>query len=156
MASRAKTIATISIHALLAESDVVHALKLANAMLFLSTLSLRRATNAHLYYHSRGLFLSTLSLRRATVRVYELVWGVSISIHALLAESDCLESFYATPRLYFYPRSPCGERPDIRPENLSSMSISIHALLAESDTSSTVIVILCKNFYPRSPCGERL
>ena len=34
----------ISIHALLAESDL----------------------NAHLYYHSRGLFLSTLSLRRAT------------------------------------------------------------------------------------------
>ena len=36
--------AKISIHALLAESDVVDTLKLANAMLFLSTLSLRRAT----------------------------------------------------------------------------------------------------------------
>ena len=34
----------ISIHALLAESDVMHALKFANAVLFLSTLSLRRAT----------------------------------------------------------------------------------------------------------------
>ena len=34
----------ISIHALLAESDIMYALKLANAMLFLSTLSLRRAT----------------------------------------------------------------------------------------------------------------
>ena len=34
----------ISIHALLAESDVVDTLILANAMLFLSTLSLRRAT----------------------------------------------------------------------------------------------------------------
>ena len=34
----------ISIHALLAESDVVDTVKLANAVLFLSTLSLRRAT----------------------------------------------------------------------------------------------------------------
>ena len=34
----------ISIHALLAESDVMHALKFASAVLFLSTLSLRRAT----------------------------------------------------------------------------------------------------------------
>ena len=34
----------ISIHALLAESDVMHALKLADPVLFLSTLSLRRAT----------------------------------------------------------------------------------------------------------------
>ena len=57
---------SISIHALLAESDVVHALKLANAMLFLSTLSLRRATNGH---------------EQAPCRA-------AISIHALLAESD--------------------------------------------------------------------
>ena len=35
----------ISIHALLAESDVMDTLILANTMLFLSTLSLRRATN---------------------------------------------------------------------------------------------------------------
>ena len=38
--------------------------------------------------------------------------------------------------MHFYPRSPCGERPDIRPANLSSISISIHALLAESDALS--------------------
>ena len=37
-------LAKISIHALLAESDKMHALIFANLMLFLSTLSLRRAT----------------------------------------------------------------------------------------------------------------
>ena len=81
---------------------------------FLSTLSLRRATlNAHLYYHSRGLFLSTLSLRRATKSLLTSVVNstdfyprspcgerrcvkrcqavdISISIHALLAESDSI------------------------------------------------------------------
>ena len=35
---------SISIHALLAESDVVDTLKFAGSVLFLSTLSLRRAT----------------------------------------------------------------------------------------------------------------
>ena len=45
----------------------VHALKLANAMLFLSTLSLRRATTTKKVSSTRlYVFLSTLSLRRAT------------------------------------------------------------------------------------------
>ena len=57
----------ISIHALLAESDVVDALELTNAMLFLSTLSLRRATGYAINFHTKSRFLSTLSLRRATL-----------------------------------------------------------------------------------------
>ena len=102
------------------------------------------------------IFLSTLSLRRAT-------WLVSYSAPSLL---------------YFYPRSPCGERRQHRQSNPAGHRISIHALLAESDTtfSGTVhrkeISIhallaesdLCRccvrscswhYFYPRSPCGER-
>ena len=57
----------ISIHALLAESDVMYALIFAGSVLFLSTLSLRRAT-AETAITSIGdiEFLSTLSLRRAT------------------------------------------------------------------------------------------
>ena len=79
----------ISIHALLAESDTIFAVRPYDAPIFLSTLSLRRATCCH---HSLPpsaiLFLSTLSLRRATylVRGQRPNWG--ISIHALLAESD--------------------------------------------------------------------
>ena len=80
--------------------------------------------------------------------------------------------------LYFYPRSPCGERPGERTSIKPIFRISIHALLAESDT-----LLLCSSFmpsqflstlslrratvnrehqnhltlhfYPRSPCGER-
>ena len=33
----------------------------------------------------------------------------------------------------FYPRSPCGERPDTLTDDVSTGGISIHALLAESD-----------------------
>ena len=101
------------------------------------------------------VFLSTLSLRRATVRVCEFVWGVSISIHALLAESDSVVSMALDQYLisihallaesdsvndsklddniHFYPRSPCGERPIKGKPAEPVVSISIHALLAESD-----------------------
>ena len=107
-----RSIKMISIHALLAESDVMHTLILANAVLFLSTLSLRRATVMHtLILANAVLFLSTLSLRRATI----------IRQHS---EPDSGN---------FYPRSPCGERPGSVRGLSSSRAISIHALLAESD-----------------------
>ena len=38
----------------------------------------------------------------------------SISIHALLAESDLPSAIWPTLSIYFYPRSPCGERPPVR------------------------------------------
>ena len=123
---------------------------------FLSTLSLRRATNinssvntadkisihALLAESDRLLnsswissikFLSTLSLRRATVGVFSCYLDNIISIHALLAESD------THPVTVFI-----------------CIIISIHALLAESDCSAGSGFCRPRYFYPRSPCGERL
>ena len=103
---------------------------------------------------------------------------VEISIHALLAESDCffcvkllLQSIFlstlslrrATPvselrvtsNTHFYPRSPCGERHNADCNYRSGHPISIHALLAESDFTSAGRLQIVYNFYPRSPCGER-
>ena len=82
------------------------------------------------------LFLSTLSLRRAT-RLGLLGWlRTLISIHALLAESDGAISQLQCIPGDFYPRSPCGER--LWPGLLARpfFIISIHALLAESDVDS--------------------
>ena len=62
----APDISSISIHALLAESDVQIGCKSFLNSIFLSTLSLRRATSPILRGFTGGLFLSTLSLRRAT------------------------------------------------------------------------------------------
>ena len=56
----------ISIHALLAESDILGLVGVASRTSFLSTLSLRRATPMPLIRFCLGTFLSTLSLRRAT------------------------------------------------------------------------------------------
>ena len=170
---------TISIHALLAESDADALTDDVSTGGFLSTLSLRRATRYFTYYIGRFL----------------------ISIHALLAESDCTMTITICTASNFYPRSPCGERRSNQPVTmhtwkfLSTLSlrratqrhspdnthrqISIHALLAESDEHAYMLVLwvlrflstlslrratlfplLCNllhhNFYPRSPCGERL
>ena len=80
-----------------------------------------------------------------------------ISIHALLAESDTPAGRpVGPPQGYFYPRSPCGERPSMPNPGKVKVVISIHALLAESDGFRQFRgFFLVGNFYPRSPCGER-
>ena len=102
--------------------------------IFLSTLSLRRATKCLVKARANPEFLSTLSLRRATSGHPETRLPDAISIHALLAESDGgNESSEDANNSDFYPRSPCGER--LWPGLLARpfFLISIHALLAESD-----------------------
>ena len=125
---------TISIHALLAESDYSMGrneksfrgyfyprspcgerlrgwtLNI-NGPIFLSTLSLRRATPTQQRKTKTNEFLSTLSLRRATAPWF--AWLASY--------------------VNFYPRSPCGERPHPIGVLVTVIEISIHALLAESD-----------------------
>ena len=55
----------------------------------------------------------------------------------------------------FYPRSPCGERPEGASARIRPVIISIHALLAESDNVVLALQLSVTDFYPRSPCGER-
>ena len=104
--------------------------------------------------------------------------GKIISIHALLAESDCQWRRSVKLFRHFYPRSPCGERHMCPIISTTTRIISIHALLAESDVSfmlydtSSLIFLSTLSlrratcvesfyttpgfyFYPRSPCGER-
>ena len=168
----------ISIHALLAESDLGGMSERLIGSVFLSTLSLRRATKYApllLTYHliSIHALLAESDNRGAYhVKRYE------ISIHALLAESDIdkipnqrqIDQFLSTlslrratthtnqtnnRNLNFYPRSPCGERLDANRPCKPCGTISIHALLAESDNCFKCSFGNPCNFYPRSPCGER-
>ena len=80
-----------------------------------------------------SIFLSTLSLRRATAAFSQVV---SAKLY-FYPRSPCGERLVMVGllmcNLYFYPRSPCGER--LQWEGMRSLSevISIHALLAESD-----------------------
>ena len=100
----------ISIHALLAESDGKLTSASGLAVVFLSTLSLRRATADNAQNVQIAIFLSTLSLRRATGGCWTIPDYLMISIHALLAESDRSMISAGTAPANFYPRSPCGER----------------------------------------------
>ena len=148
-----------------------------------------------------SIFLSTLSLRRATYQDKFSIPSDNISIHALLAESDTptLESltptqtFLSTLSLrratrpvsalysvnrYFYPRSPCGERlgtlrtVSVKKTFLSTLSLrratfgpicrrgfriflSTLSLRRATCYQQTAYFFMC-HFYPRSPCGERL
>ena len=145
----------ISIHALLAESDGGSGVGSWPRVIFLSTLSLRRATRCSQWQHLPCRFLSTLSLRRATQQFSLSCNGHSISIHALLAESDRSDFGRVLYCLHFYPRSPCGERLAVVLDDGAYMPISIHALLAESDPRRFFAKSARSYFYPRSPCGER-
>ncbi len=123
----------ISIHALLAESDRHKKIQNARACLFLSTLSLRRATFGTLLKCLRKRFLSTLSLRRATANSRAEQQEQHISIHALLAESDAETAHKRANRLPFLSTLSLRRATARRVLGFVDPDISIHALLAESD-----------------------
>ena len=124
----------ISIHALLAESDIVRGKTICFADRFQSTLSLRRAT----YFGPVSGGTETISIHAllaesdSILKVHAIHWLV-ISIHALLAESDFLALLTGAGAGNFNPRSPCGERLLSLLTSVAGLPISIHALLAESD-----------------------
>ena len=103
---------SISIHALLAESDA-------------KILSVETAT----------VFLSTLSLRRATTYTRNQIINKQISIHALLAESDIASKFFGFVVDQISIHALLAESDILAPFNGMTVEISIHALLAESDLS---------------------
>ena len=126
-----------------------------------------------------GQFQSTLSLRRATIRTTEGLAADRISIHALLAESDPRGRDCVHHHAHFNPRSPCGERLEIRetdtPEQIFQSTLSLRRATGHPKQSvrtmakfqSTLSLrratwsrqhqpCCLRYFNPRSPCGERL
>ena len=79
----------ISIHALLAESDAVKSKKGVETIVI----------SIH------ALLAESDNIPPDSVLI------IDISIHALLAESDKCTLAQKSLSKYFYPRSPCGERP---------------------------------------------
>ena len=104
---------------------------------------------------ARTRFLSTLSLRRATKCSSILSQQRTISIHALLAESDAAILCAALFPHDFYPRSPCGERLGFRARFVSPKKFLSTLSLRRATGVSIGVVYPDSHFYPRSPCGER-
>ena len=169
----------ISIHALLAESDNIKVVAVHNTDNFYPRSPCGERLMVVLLCHHINKFLSTLSLRRATqprvnhgtgyfyfyprspcgerhIGVTTSQQMIEISIHALLAESDCVVLGQQMYNADFYPRSPCGERPAINALGAQIKTIFLSTLSLRRAT------MLCglrfsrpRDFYPRSPCGER-
>ena len=143
---------------------------------FLSTPSSRRATCRRENSQCHPRFLSTPSSRRATIVTDGPDDCHKISIHALLAESDCNRMSMDTHTANFYPRPPRGERrwaftfastasvflstPSSRratnnaPAPPQFSQISIHALLAESDAGASVMFTFSRQFLS-TPSSRR-
>ena len=128
---------------------------------------------------NRLLFLSTLSLRRATSRRALGFVDPDVSIHALLAESDSWTlNINGALKVSIHALLAESDLVGVA-ESADTGDVSIHALLAESDARresrqhpageflstlslrrATIVILRKRNtpsrFYPRSPCGERL
>ena len=101
----------ISIHALLAESDGDGFVYCDTDSVFLSTLSLRRATTLPITSNVViRISIHALLAESDDPGKRSILYTLQISIHALLAESDIHICQIAARTDYFYPRSPCGER----------------------------------------------
>ena len=123
----------VSIHALLAESDVVGTVKIARPMLFLSTLSLRRATKLLAKWLCNALVSIHALLAESDKLLAKWLCNALVSIHALLAESDAETAHERANGFAF----------------LSTLSLRRATSQQPAGTTRTTC------FYPRSPCGER-
>ena len=170
----------VSIHALLAECDITPILERNWFKSFNPRTPCGVRLRADVDSHVEPRFQSTHSLRSATV------WGGSngnpilcfnprtpcgvrhdagqatpgcicfVSIHALLAECDCMATVGQFTGASFNPRTPCGVRRVQLPEVVSKARVSIHALLAECDDCFRFPGGGDGGFNPRTPCGVRL
>ena len=171
--------ACISIHALLAESDISKNAAMGNPT-FISIHALLAESDLHclgggllaLHFYPRSPCGERREKKSSGAAVF------TISIHALLAESDRLLIFVdmrccvflstlslrratlswsgeTTAGTYFYPRSPCGERPrSAGPWQAECMDFYPRSPCGERPNQPTTVI--CQSyFYPRSPCGER-
>ena len=146
----------ISIHALLAESD----LKFTRLFydLFISI---------HALLAESDVLEEDFPVDSVTISIHALLAesdqaGIAdvtqrlISIHALLAESDCWCWEPGTVTARFLSTLSLRRATAHFAQQIHAVGISIHALLAESDPCYGRLHQGRDHFYPRSPCGERL
>ena len=169
----------ISIHALLAESDSqqprgttrttyfyprspcgerpVFGKINTRGSIFLSTLSLRRATCLPGFCRITAEFLSTLSLRRATSHLSMCNTSQRVFLSTLsLRRATMIHPRSLNVKSNFYPRSPCGERPSGSKYSGCSARFLSTLSLRRATISCALSASKLGDFYPRSPCGERL
>ena len=148
-------------------------------LVFLSTLSLRRATSfrlrgisqnhisihallaesdccAKIQNYNSEAFLSTLSLRRATLFLRSVCFVILPFLSTLsLRRATIIASIGDGAFQDFYPRSPCGERQRYIANHRAAHPFLSTLSLRRATLSCGLCRTLTRHFYPRSPCGER-
>ena len=146
----------VSIHALLAECDCVIQPRYPLHLRFQSTHSLRSATVSYNPgIHCTSGFNPRTPCGVRLARLFCIVIGNVVSIHALLAECDAPSISIPIGIVGFNPRTPCGVRPVTPAGEVETIKVSIHALLAECDLRHGFCPRQWRGFNPRTPCGVR-
>ena len=100
-------------------------------------------------------FLSTLSLRRATVLRKVPLLGIKYFYPRSPCGERPMVGAGTTTSPNFYPRSPCGERPCTRRPISRVLHFYPRSPCGERRVGLANIYETVNHFYPRSPCGER-
>ena len=170
---------TISIHALLAESDREPATRRHDQYndfyprspcgerhaqdfptlhhIFISIHALLAESDQYWATRARAAqqFLSTLSLRRATRRAHVAAEARCQFLSTLSLRRATKPNKLAERKLVFLSTLSLRRATQRHLPGNTHRQISIHALLAESDTQGVFNLFANPDFYPRSPCGER-
>ena len=101
------------------------------------------------------IFLSTLSLRRATFCLGTRVSGIVFFYPRSPCGERLIELQCVLGRRFFYPRSPCGERQSGRAGISEQIDFLSTLSLRRATNLRCRCLPECTLFYPRSPCGER-
>ena len=141
----------ISIHALREESDPCATLRCSHQTIYIHALRVVCAHNRKLLPRPPKIFLSTLSVRRATKTIVYKAMDRLISIHALREESDHRRLGYCLLNTEFLSTLSVRRATNVAFDIMRSFVISIHALREESDGCRYRLLMVSWYFYPRSP-----
>ena len=104
-----------------------------SAVQFQSTPSVWRETTFAAQVLAAGSFQSTPSVWRETYKEVVFMSEISISIHSLRVEGDCVLFPSSSRTVHFNPLPPCGGRLDATTAADLDRWISIHSLRVEGD-----------------------
>ena len=152
----AQMVCDVSIHALLAECDILLHIRLGWP---LQSFNPRTPCGVRLFLfpctRTPTQFQSTHSLRSATQKNARLGQLEQVSIHALLAECDTETGEWSCSQLRFQSTHSLRSATEMDRRLYDKVAVSIHALLAECDRTRCQFSSARDGFNPRTPCGVR-
>ena len=152
----AQMVCDVSIHALLAECDILLHIRLGWP---LQSFNPRTPCGVRLFLfpctRTPTQFQSTHSLRSATQKNARLGQLEQVSIHALLAECDTETGEWSCSQLRFQSTHSLRSATEMDRRLYDKVAVSIHALLAECDRMAAAAAGEVWRFNPRTPCGVR-